>query len=297
MLKLALQKLNSLAVIYQLILLALLGGCFAALSKVALAGIPSMTFVFLRFLIVCIVLALAGAVLKLKITKEKIKSFLAVSTFWWLALLIFAFGVQKTTAIASQFILVSTPVLTAIISTIFFKKGLNAVQWLGVIVAAIGVSYIIFNGKTPNLSDKYFLGNLIVLLSQIVFAIYAAFSQSGKYKSINPVEMIFIAAAFGGIVSLPFAIHESITNPWFMHISMRVILGMLGLGIISGVFYGALQVLIKRVGSSVAILNLYLIPFFGIIWASILLQEKVNPATLIGGIIALAGVKIVTSQK
>ncbi len=297
MIKRAAKNLGKLSTIYQLILLAFLGGSLATLSKVALSGIPSMTFVFFRLLMITIIVAFIGSFAKAKITKNKIKLFFGISTFWWLTMLIFAFGVQSTTAITSQFILVSTPILTAVISTVFLKKGLNAIQWLGVIIAAIGVIYIILNGKLPNFADEYLIGNLIVLFSQVIFAFYAAFSQSEKYKSINPLEMVFIAAAVGTIVSLPFSIYESFSNKWWIDISYSAVLGMIGLGIVSGIFYGALQVLIRRIGSSVAILNLYLIPFFGILWASVLLGERMSPATLLGGIVALVGVKIVTVQK
>ncbi len=290
------KNLNKLATIYQLILLAFLGGSIATLSKIALVGVPSMTFVFLRLLIVTIVLAIMGNLTKLNITREKVKLFLGVSTFWWITMLVFPFGLLRTTAITSQFLLVSTPILTALISTFFLRKGLNRAQWLGIVIAAIGVSYIIFNGKVPDFSDKYLIGNLIILFSQVTFASYAAFSQSKKYESISPFEMIFIAAAIGTIMALPLAIVELFSKHWWVNISNNALLGMIGIGIVSGIFYGAFQVLIRRIGSSVAILILYLIPFFGILWAGVLLGERIGVATLIGGIIALIGVKIVTSQ-
>lgn len=174
---------------------------------------------------------------------------------------------------------------------------MKGIQWLGALIAAIGVCFIIFNGRKIALGSDYFIGNILILFSQVMFAIYLVFSQDKKYKGVSPHEMILIAAISGALICSPFAVHETITTNWINAVSYKAIYATLGLGVVSGIFFGAFQVLIKRIGPSVAVVNLYLIPFFGIIWAGVLVGERVTLSTLVGGIIALTGVKIVTSQK
>ena len=92
-------------------MLATVGGTTAVFSKISLQDIPPLSFVFIRLLIMALVI---GAYNKARSGKlpslQAAKLFALVATFWWLNPVLFAFGLQKTTAATAQLIHVSVPI-------------------------------------------------------------------------------------------------------------------------------------------------------------------------------------------
>ena len=103
------------------------------------------------------------------------------------------------------------------LTLLVYKKKLRRAQWLGIVIAASGVSLIILSGKGVALGSQVLIGNLVVFVSAIMFTMYAVFAQHKKYNHLTAFDMIFIATALGSLVLAPFALTQSITSNWVHH--------------------------------------------------------------------------------
>lgn len=106
-------------------------------------------------------------------------------------------------------------------------------------------------------------------------------------------------AAFIGttmIVSIPFSLFE-ISNGvnWISHVQPITVISLLYVGIIgTGVFYFLNQYAVKHGGPLIASVIQYTSPPATLIWAMILLQEKITLEFIIGAILAYIGAWLVT---
>jgi drug/metabolite transporter (DMT)-like permease len=287
---------NRLRPLIYLTVVAFIGGSVSTFSKLALQNIPAFAFAFLRLALGAVIGYLLIRLAGVKISWNSFKLFAPVAIFWWLNALVFTFGLQRTTATTAQFIHISIPIITALLGIWILKHRLNTWQWLGTIIAAAGVSLVILSGDSLSFNNKSFVGNLIIFSSGVIFSFYAVLSQRGKYKNIHAFEMIFIGAVCGTIVSLPLAVVEYVHKPWLSGVPAKAWWSALAAGVIITVFYGGLQSLLNKFGSSYGTLTLYLMPAFVIFWASVLLGEKVTFKSVLGAAIALVGVWIVTKS-
>jgi len=288
------KRLANSSVLTQLILLAFIGGSLSPLLKLALASIPPLSLAFVRTLIVAIFVACLMAT-KIRLTFTKIKAFIGLGVFWWLSIVLYILGLQTTTATTGQFIHVSIPILTALFSLLLLGNKLRPIQWAGIFIAAGGVGSIILSGSSLSLSSKSLLGNLLILTSATIFALYATFSPTRRYQNLSSLEMVFIAAASGALATLPFAIRDTMSTNWLATTTPQASAAMIAVGLVSGLFYAIFQQLVKKVGPSYTTLTLYLIPLFTIFWAALLLHEHISSRTFAGGLIALFGVWLVTN--
>ncbi len=277
-----------------LLLLSLVGGSVAVLSKLALRDMPAFSFIVCRLLLsAAIAYGLLRAIHK-NVSWRNFKLFAPIATFWWLNALLFTFGLQRTNATTAQFIHISIPILTAICAGFLLRQKLSLRQWVGAATAAFGVSTVVLSGGSLSLSDESMVGNLIILFSAVVFSLYAVGSKLPRYKNLHAFEMVFIGGVCGTFATLPFALWEGWTRPWVSTLPLHAWLAAIGAGVVIGIFYGGFQWLINTFGPAYATLNLYLLPGFVIVWAGVLLQERPTAASAMGATIALVGVWFVT---
>lgn len=281
--------------IFQLSLIAVIAGLNGVLVKIALESIPPFTTAFIRMLIIASFTFIVLKKLNIKPAAKNMKLFSRVSVFWILNMLLFAFGLEKTTATTAQFIHVSIPILSFIISAVFYKNKIMAFQVIGLIIGAIGVFLVILDNGNISFSNQQFLGNVFIFASAISFALYLTISHSKKYIHIRALEMIFISTLLGSIFSIPFMISDVLNTNLWQNASKLSLLAIIAAGFLSAIFYNMFQFMIKKLGSASSA-TLYLMPFFTFFWATILIGEKLTISTLIGGILTMIGVRIITKK-
>jgi drug/metabolite transporter (DMT)-like permease len=141
------------------------------------------------------------------------------------------------------------------------------------------------------------LGNLIVFSAVISFSFYSVLSKKlhNYYSPVVITSTFIIMTLIVILIALPFdkiAI-LSLSQITFYNLLPVIYVGVLG----TAVTYLIFQFAIKKATPIVASLTLYLQPVFTIVWASILLGEKLTAGFVAGASLALVGVYIVTNAK
>jgi len=92
--------------------------------------------------------------------------------------ILFIKGIDLTTAGNTALILATIPVWTAIISVMMKKEELSKLAWIGIFLTLGGVFFITLgSGKKLALTGSATVGNLLVSLGAIAWAIYSILSQ------------------------------------------------------------------------------------------------------------------------
>ena len=198
-------------------------------------------------------------------------------------------GLTKTSATNAGLILGMGPLLTALLSLVFFKKRPTLIAALGFILGGIGVSVIVLFGSGRLQSIN--LGDLEIFLCIL--------SQAGSFilinkatKSMDPIlltgYMLLIGSFVLFIISIGFepgGIETLATATPILWIAF-ILSGVLATGVGQTVY----NYTIGQVGAAEASIFLNLSTFFSVVGASLLINETIVPAHFIGLLLIISAV-------
>jgi drug/metabolite transporter (DMT)-like permease len=198
-------------------------------------------------------------------------------------------GLTKTSATNAGLILGMGPLLTALLSMLFFKKRPTLIAALGFILGGIGVSVIVLFGSGRLQSIN--LGDLEIFLCIL--------SQAGSFILINKATktmdsilltgyMLLIGSLVLFVISTgvePGGIETLITAKPTLWIAF-ILSGVLATGVGMTVY----NYTIGQVGAAEASIFLNLSTFFSVVGASLLINETIVPAHFIGLLLIISAV-------
>ena len=198
-------------------------------------------------------------------------------------------GLTKTSATNAGLILGMGPLLTALLSMLFFKKRPTLIAALGFILGGIGVSVIVLFGSGRLQSIN--LGDLEIFLCIL--------SQAGSFILINKATktmdsilltgyMLLIGSFVLFVISTgvePGGIETLITAKPTLWIAF-ILSGVLATGVGMTVY----NYTIGQVGAAEASIFLNLSTFFSVVGASLLINETIVPAHFIGLLLIISAV-------
>jgi len=280
--------------IYLKLLLAVLfwGSSFTA-GKVAVKYLPVFTVAFYRFFISSILLIVIFYFYNYRI---KLKEFM-LCIFGGLTG-IFAYnyfflnGLSITMASKASIIVAINPVLSVIGAVILFKESVNVKQVAGIILAFLGLTLLITKGRIGSiLTGGFNKGDIFILFAAVSWSCYTLFGKK-VLTNISPIESTTYSVVWGTLILFPIFLRENLGN--FYHLNINSLLSILVLSILATVlgfiwFYDG----IKQIGASKTVVFIYLVPVFGVLIGFLFLGERLSLASLIGGIVTIAGVFIV----
>ena len=169
-------------------------------------------------------------------------------------------------------------------------SALSVKKILGILSALFGVVVMISHG------DKSFLslsnlnpGDLIMLLAVLAWAAYSVALQKSNSLPSNAMLLFFISL-LGCLLTLPFYLIEYFIYGGFS-ISNKTIGSILYLGVIATtVCIFIWNICIKSIGAVSAGLFLNLIPFFGVVFAIVILDEELLLYHFIGSFFIFMGI-------
>ncbi len=280
---------------------AFMGGGVSTLSKIASAEIPPITFTLLRFMLGALTLLPFFIIFREKITKIDRKSIIAISLLAALNPFLFFIGVKHTTAIMGQMVYTALPLITIIFSYWMGEETITRKKILGVLIGLIGALIIVVHPAIENgtnLTNSSMIGNIIILCAAISFSLYTVLIRKHQ-KDHSPLELnmyFMLTTITAQLFLLP--IDLATAPAWWQTITNSGILGLLYVGIIgTGIYYLLIQYALKTSSPLAASTILYLQPLFTIIWAGILLGEKLTSSLILGGILAFIGIGLVMSRQ
>src|SRR3989339_116948 len=276
-----------------LIIANIIWGMASPIFKFALTNIPPFTLAFIRFFFAGLIFLPIALNKWQKLSGKQWLEILLVGFFGITINISFFFlGLVKTESINVPIIASSGPVFIYILSIIFLKEKPKLKVLTGMMVALIGVLFIILSPLI--LDGKKFVigaieGNLFILLATFGSVLQTVFGRD-VLKKINAIQVTAITFLFGSLTFIPF-IPKEFAN-W--DISFLNIAGWIG--IIFGVFfssalayflfyYGVSRLKAQEVG-----IFTYIDPLAAIVVAAPLLHEYPNLFYIFGGLLIFWGI-------
>lgn len=200
-------------------------------------------------------------------------------------------ALEITMASNVSLIVCTTPVLTVLLSSFFFKEKLRKGFIAGSLVALSGVTLVVFNGSVFLKLNP--LGDCLTLLAAFSWAFYSLIlrQMGNKYSTLFITRKVFFYGLITMILYLPFA-------PSSFHLERLcyplVYGNLLFLGIVASMLcYLSWNACVRIIGASRASNYLYINPLVAV-WAShLFLSEPITPTALLGAGLIIGGVYIV----
>ncbi len=213
------------------------------------------------------------------------------------AQLFVTWGVRYTLASNAALLMLTLPVVTALMAYFLLDETMSLLRWISFVLAIAGVlesSGIDWHSLNFTRAD-YLLGNLLVLGSVCGSAFYNVYSKKLLIRY-TPLEVLLYSFCAVVVVLLPLTVK---LEPWAFaalpHLTALAWTGIAGLSLL--VYFASMVIfltVLSRIDATQATLSNYMIPFFGVIIAAIVLREKVTGFMVLGGVLVLASTLLVT---
>lgn len=194
--------------------------------------------------------------------------------------LFFYIGLANTSGVKASIIGAVNVFVVIVLSSLIFKlEKLSGTKILGCLVGFAGVVLINVNGLDFHIS---LLGEGFILISTIAYAFSSIFIKRFS-ETENPVMLSGYQFGFGGIILMLVGL---ITGGRLTEISLKAILLLIYLAMVSAVAYSVWGILLKYNPASKVAAFGFMNPVFGVILSALLLGEK-DQATGVISIISL----------
>jgi len=276
---------------------AVWGASFVA-TKVALAELPPMTIVWLRFAVGLLVLGgfvVARGEFRLPEARDlaylAMLGFLGITVHQWLQV----HGMQTTEATTTAWIVTTIPVFIAVLGVLFLGERMTLFQAGGILVAACGVLLVLGRGDIGSLGLERggSVGDMLVFLSAPNWAVFSILSRR-ELRRHPPARMMFYVMLFGLLFTTPWlpaegglAVLPDVSGAAWVSLAF---LGVFCSGLAYVFWYDALRAMPAYHAGSM----IYLEPLVAAAVAGVVLGEVLAPAALAGGLLIVSGVWMVT---
>jgi drug/metabolite transporter (DMT)-like permease len=204
--------------------------------------------------------------------------------------LLFIHGINLTTASNTSIIMAMTPASVALLSSLFKHEKIHWVAWLGIALSFVGFYLVIT--KQPGtfvFSWENLKGDILIFGGNLAWAVYTVFSKP-LLGRITPLKWSSLTLAVGTVFYLPFCF-PAFSRQDFGQISFKAWALLAFSGIFALAFsYVAWYSSVKRVGNSKTVIYGNIVPIFTVIFAYIVIAERIGLWQAVGALIILIGV-------
>ncbi|CAI8273669.1 MAG: Uncharacterised protein [Polaribacter sp. SA4-10] len=289
---------RSIALILVSIATLIYGVTFTIAKDVMPLYVKPYAFILLRVSGATAVFWIAGLfVNSQKIAKEDYKKIILASFFGIaLNMLCFFKGLSLTTPISASVMMVTSPIMVLIFSSILLKEKIIKRKIIGVFVGLIGtILLIVYGNNSEDNTTNSTLGNFLVFVNAASYGLYLVLVKKliSKY---NPITFIKWFYLFGLILVIPFSFSEFIEISWTTmptDIYLKVGFVILFTTCITYLFniYGLSKLKPTTVG-----VFIYLQPVIATIFALSMGSDSLNLVKMGASVIIFSGVYLVTKQ-
>ena len=127
--------------------------------------------------------------------------------------LFFFKGLGATSPVHASLIMVVTPIIVLIVSSLYLKEKIGGWKVLGIISGMMGAMLLILKGSTGTNGMSSSIGDLYILINAASYAIYLVLVKElmRKYHPFTVMKWVF---GFGLIVVVPFGIRDIVEVSW-----------------------------------------------------------------------------------
>jgi drug/metabolite transporter (DMT)-like permease len=270
-------------------------------TKIALTHASPVSVVWIRFALGVLVLGIAVLWRSEFLLPRRsewgyfaLLGFIGITFHQWLQ----ANGLRTSQASTTAWILTSIPVFLALLGWLFLGERIDRNTILGITLAALGVILVVTRGDWQAILRGHLgaPGDLLILLSAPNWAVFSILSRQGL-KEHPAARMMFYVMLLGWLFTTFWWLGTGSWREW-AGLTSTTWLSLLFLGIFSSglayiAWYDALQALTAaRTG-----VFLYLEPLAAMVVGAWLLNERITPLSLLGGLGILTGVYLVNHRQ
>lgn len=214
------------------------------------------------------------------------------------AQLFITWGVRLSLASNAALLTLALPVTTAVMAYLLLGERMTPLRWASFALALAGVlacSGVDWNEL--NLTGQgYLLGNCMIFLSVCGNAFYNAYSKK-LLERYSPLEVLLYS--YYAVCALLLPITAAIEPRGFLDMPQYSWTVWIGLLILAAFQYFLSMVIflevLTRLDATQAALSNYLIPFFGLVLAALILGERLTPFMVAGGALVLLSTLLATA--
>lgn len=269
-------------------------------GRILAGNVDPANSAFLRFFIATLALLIIHLYSDKRLTIPPKRTwfplFLLGATGVFLYNVLFFYGLNHIGGGRASLIIASTPLTITLCGIIFFKERPTLLKSSGIFLSLIGALTVISNGHMATIltlgfgvGERAFIGCVLS---------WAAYSIIGKsvLKSLSPLTSVFYSSLIGTVLLfIPAAanglLYKLATFSYPSWLSLAY-LGVFGTAIGFSLYYRG----ITLIGTTRAGIFINLVPLFGLLLSWLILNESVNPAVLLGGLLILTGVALTNYQ-
>lgn len=279
---------------YLMVLAMLLwGGGWTAL-KILTYELPMDVIIFWRFFLMSLSFLPFLYYFKqpIKITKKSLK-FIAGSSVLNISFMFSSFmGIKYGLAGAGSVIITTfSPIMTFILVALIFRKNLSSLQYFGLFLGLIG-GYILL--QLGDLSLFFNGSNIYFLLCAVIWAGVTLLSQHSQ-EYIHPVHYSFLISVVATLFSFVYAYGSDLMSVFDQGVVFwvaMIYLAVLGQTVATTIFFIASG----KLGSQKTSSFMFLVPFFALASAWLILDEPLELHILVGGALSMVAVYFVNKK-
>ena len=275
---------------------AIWGGMYVV-SKVVMEVIPPFTLLTLRLVLGTLTLWIITLFTSgIGFTRKQLLQVLGVGWVGYGVSLGFQFvGTKLSTASNGALVTSSTPAFVILFAAVILREQITRRKLLALAVSTLGVLAVI-DPRSAKISPDFFWGNLSLVAAAITWALYSVLIRKVT-RSLDTLRVSLVAFWGGMLVTIPAGWWE-ISRLGIGEITPGIVWGILFLGIISTALAMYLwNTAFATLEAGVASLTLFAQPVVGAGLAAIFLEEHLNTAFLIGGVLICLGLWLAASEK
>ncbi|MBC7642960.1 MAG: DMT family transporter [Flavobacterium sp.] len=212
-----------------------------------------------------------------------------------LNMLTFFKGLSYTSPISASVIMVSTPIIVLILSSILLKERMQKRKIIGIVLGLIGTAFLILYGKSVGNATNASLGNFLVFVNAISYGFYLITVRKlmDKYNAFSFVKWIYL---FGFLMVLPFGFDEFQAINWT--IIPFDVYWKIGFVVLFSTFFTYLLNLLsmRELKPTTVAVFIYLQPVFATIFAISVGKDELSFVKIISAIMIFGGVYLVTAS-
>ncbi len=271
-------------------------------GKAVVAEVSPYEGAFWRYIIAVVVLSLL-TIANLPTTQTLKKNWKGILKIGGLGLVGFNFfffkGMEVTTPVNAALIVGLNPALTLILSSVILKTTVSVKQIIGILVALLGVLYLLFEGNiSALLSLEFKLGDGLILLACFFFALHHVWVKKYSNPSISNPQLSLLAALacllfFIGLIGGQFLFGNA--NDLFVNVasySSTFWINALGIGALgTGVAYWFWYQGIDIAGADKAAVFVNIVPLSAAI-AYVIKGSQLESFHIVSGLIIIGGILV-----
>ncbi|RAR71296.1 DMT family transporter [Flavobacterium aciduliphilum] len=212
-----------------------------------------------------------------------------------LNMLTFFKGLSYTSPIMGAVLMVTTPMIVLVLSSIIMKERMQKRKMTGILLGLAGTITLILYGKSMVNAPNAMLGNLLVFINAISYGFYLILVKKlmDKYNAFTFVKWIY---TFGFIMVIPFGWNEFQAIQW--HAMPTEIFWKIGFVVVFSTFLTYLLNLVsmRELKPTIVAVFIYLQPLFASIFAVSLGKDDLSLIKILSAVLIFAGVYLVTQK-